>query len=100
MPEISVKLPSLLAQAAGGTRRISVTGDTLREALDDLKRRYPTVAIHLFDETGEFRRHVLCFLNDTSFRGLDSLDHPVADGDTIFVLQAVSGGRQQAGPPA
>ena len=92
MPEISVELPSLLAQAAGGTRRISVSGESLRDALDDLKRRYPTVAIHLFDETGDFREHVLCFLNDVNFRWLDSLDHPINDGDTIIVLQAVSGG--------
>ena len=92
MPEISVSLPSLLASAAGGTRQINVTGKSLREALDDLKRQYPTVAVHLFDEAGVFREHVLCFLNDINSRWLGSLDHPVEDGDMITILQAVSGG--------
>ncbi len=92
MAEISVKLPSLLAHAAGGARRIDVSGESLREALDDLKHRYPAVATHLFDEAGDFREHVLCFLNETNTRWLDSLEHPLSNGDTIVMLQAVSGG--------
>ena len=48
--------------------------------------------MHLFDETGGFRQHVLCFHNETNLRWLESDEVPVADGDRLTVLQAVSGG--------
>lgn len=92
MAEISIHLPSLLAHAVGGKRRVAVVGSTLSEALLDLKTRLPTLAVHLFDETGDFREHVLCFLNETNTRWLASLDHPVEEGDTLTIVQAVSGG--------
>ena len=92
MSEISVILPTLLTQAAGGNKRIYVAGSTLREALESLKSRHPGVAVHLFDETGGFREHVLCFLNEINSRWLDSLDYSINDDDTITFLQEVSGG--------
>lgn len=91
MPKIAVSVPSLLAHAAGG-RRVHVTGESLEQALEDLRERHPRLAVHLFDETGGFREHVLCYLNETNTRWLESLDHPLSEGDRITVLQAVSGG--------
>ena len=92
MPSVTVELPSLLAPVAGGAASVAVRGATITEALASLVERYPALDVHLFDETGRLRRHVLCFHNDTNTRWLDSLDVPVADGDTITILQAVSGG--------
>ena len=48
--------------------------------------------MHLFDETASLRPHVLCFHNETNTRWLDSMAVPLADGDTVTILQAVSGG--------
>jgi len=45
-------------------------------------------------EKGTFRQHVLCFHNQTNVRWLDELEVPLADGDTIAIHQAVSGGSQ------
>jgi molybdopterin converting factor small subunit len=92
MSRVTVELPSLLAPVVGGAASIPVEGGTLTEALAALVERHPALEVHLFDETGGLRRHVLCFHNDTNTRWLDSLDVPVADGDTITILQAVSGG--------
>jgi hypothetical protein len=38
------------------------------------------------------RRHVLCFHNQENTRWFESLDRPVATGDVIMIIQAVSGG--------
>lgn len=35
---------------------------------------------------------LLCFHNDENTRWLDDLDRPVRPGDTITIIQAVSGG--------
>ncbi len=48
--------------------------------------------MHLFDETGDFRQHVLCFHNRTNTRWLPPAGVALEAGDTITILQAVSGG--------
>lgn len=106
-PTVTVSLPSLLEPVTGGVRELAVRGDCLREVFDDLIEREPRLRSHLFNEAGEFRRHVLCFHNGTNTRwlggptaaGIDSpggrtggWDTPVAEGDTVLFMQAVSGG--------
>ncbi|MGH9196080.1 MAG: MoaD/ThiS family protein [Acidimicrobiia bacterium] len=46
----------------------------------------------MYDESGTFRPHVLCFLNDVNTRWLDNANPPLQEGDRITILQAVSGG--------
>jgi sulfur-carrier protein len=92
MPSVTVELPSLLAQAVGVGRRVAVDAGSLRGALDALIERHPGLAVHLFDESGDLREHVLCFHNDVNTRWMESMDVPVEAGDRIAILQAVSGG--------
>ncbi len=93
MAQVSVRLPGLLAGLVEGARVINVEAETVSSALDDLIRRYPTLKVHLFDEQGELRRHILCFHNEENTRWLEGLSRPVKAGDEITIIQAVSGGR-------
>ena len=91
MAHVTVELPSLLRNVLGkGT--LSVEGGTLDEALEDAYAQLPGLRVHLCDESGRFRQHVLCFLNDTNTRWLDADNPSLRDGDCITILQAVSGG--------
>ena len=92
MTAIAVQLPTILAALTGGKRELTVEGGTIREALDDLVRRHPQLGVHLFEESGAFRQHVLCFHNDVNVRWLKDLEKPLAPADTLTILQAVSGG--------
>ncbi len=96
MPEQAVRatieLPTLLAPFAGGERSVGIEAPTLGAALAALVELHPALAIHLFDERGDLREHVLCLHNRTNSRWLPSLDVPLGAGDTITILQAVSGG--------
>jgi molybdopterin converting factor small subunit len=89
---IPVKLPSLLAHCAGGARDVMVYAGTLGECLDQLAQEYPLLKIHLFEEDGRQRPHVLFFYNEENTRWFDHLDIPLKEGDRLTVLQAVSGG--------
>jgi molybdopterin converting factor small subunit len=92
MSRVTVQLPSVLGPVVNDAGSVGVEGDTVAEVLAVLVDRHPALKVHLYDETGGFRQHVLCFHNETNTRWLESLDVPVADGDTITILQAVSGG--------
>lgn len=92
MPEVTVQLPSLLSPIVNGSRTVPVEAATVKDSLQALVERHPALAVHLFDETGNLRQHVLCFHNDINTRWVESLETPVEDGDTITIIQAVSGG--------
>lgn len=89
---IPVTVPILLADCTGGARDVTVEATTLRGALDALLATYPLLRPHLFDESGALRVHVNVFLNDDNARWLDDWHVELAPGDTVTVIQAVSGG--------
>ena len=95
MPRVTVELPGALSNVLRCGRTLLVEATTLRGALDAAIALHPPLAGHLFDETGGLRPHVLCFLNETNSRWLSSLAVPLAEGDVITILQAVSGGRER-----
>lgn len=89
MADVRVAIPTMLASLVRGDRRFTVAGDDLSAVVDALLARHPELRVHLLDEQGAIRPHVAVFHNDTVVR---SLEGPVRDGDTLTVLQAVSGG--------
>jgi molybdopterin converting factor small subunit len=89
---VTVELPSMLSTIVGAARSTEIEAATLREAIAAIVERHPGLAVHLFDESGALRQHVLCYHNQVNSRALESLDVPVHDGDTVTILQAVSGG--------
>lgn len=92
MASVTIELPSLLRQMVDAENGIAVEADTVADALRAAVGRHPALAVHLFDEGGGLRQHVLCFHNRVNTRWLDSMETPVADGDVVTILQAVSGG--------
>lgn len=85
----TVLLPRLLDTPAGGRRNVEVDGDNLGEVIENLLVEMPALRVHLFDQAGALRPHVLCFVDGASTR-LEDRDQPA--GDEVRFLQAVSGG--------
>jgi molybdopterin converting factor small subunit len=83
----------VLAQISGGKREYVVQGATILEALQNAARLEPILAGHFFDDAGVVRRHIQCVHNENDYyRARDGLDIAVGPGDTIAVMNAVSGG--------
>ena len=92
MARVTIQLPSTLGVMVGGQRSLEVDAPTLAEALRCLTDALPLLAGLLLDESGRLRPQVLCFHNETNTRWLEDLHIDLAKGDTITILQAVSGG--------
>lgn len=90
--QVPVNVPSLLADCTGGVRDVTVEATTLRGCLDALLAAHPLLRPHLFTQTGELRQHVNVFLNERNARWLDDWEVELRPGDTVTVIQAVSGG--------
>ena len=82
-----VRLRGPLKQLAGGGE-LEIGGATVRELLQALERDRPPLDGWILDERDRIRRHINVFVNGE--RGNE--DTPVADGDRIDVLPAISGG--------
>ena len=89
MPAIRVTVPSMLATLIGSDRRFTLEADDVSSAIDALFVRHPELRVHLLDELGTLRPHVMLFHNDRALRAIEGAIH---EGDTLTVLQAVSGG--------
>jgi molybdopterin converting factor small subunit len=89
---VEVRVPLILADSVGGRPTFLLEASTIADAIDRMRQAYPLLRVHLFDESGNLRQHVVLFYNGENIRWLDSLDLPLREGDTIQVLQAVSGG--------
>ena len=72
-----------------GARVVEAEGRSVAELLEDLERRYPGIRFRIVDEQGRVRPHMRIFVNREAVR---SLDAPLAPGDDVQILQALSGG--------
>ena len=89
---VEVRIPTILRKHTGGEKAVTADGDTVRDLLGDLDRRYPGIAGSLLTGDGSLHRFVNVYVNDEDVRFLGALDAKLADGDVVAILPAVAGG--------
>jgi sulfur-carrier protein len=91
---VTVLLPGVLAEVAGGSRRLQldpVPAD-VGALLDVLAADHPLLVRRVRDETGSLRRHVNIYVDGDDVRGQQGLRTPLAVGSEVHVLPSVAGG--------
>lgn len=73
-------------------REVQVAGTTVREVLEALEAIAPGIGFYLRDELGRVRTHVNLFVNTERIKDRRGQSDPVQPGDTVWILQALSGG--------
>jgi molybdopterin synthase sulfur carrier subunit len=89
---ITVHIPGPLRDCCAGAAELALPATSLRAVLAELERRHPALHRRVCDETGVVRRHVNLFVNTHHMRDRNGLDTPLAPGDEVTILPAVSGG--------
>ena len=87
-----VRVPGMLLEATGGSDLLEVDGLTVRAVLTELQQRYPKLAEQILSPDGTVAASVNLFLGEDDVRSLGGLDAPVAPGQELTVLPALSGG--------
>jgi sulfur carrier protein ThiS len=70
----------------------SVAPGALGAVLDAALLAAPELAHYVFDDQHAVRKHVAVFINRTLVQDRQRLTQPVAAGDRVLVVQALSGG--------
>jgi hypothetical protein len=67
-------------------------GASVREVLDNVFAANPQARSYVLDDQAALRRHMTIFVDGRAIRDRTRLSDAVADGSTIYVFQALSGG--------
>jgi len=89
---VKVKIPTMMRQAVGGAPVVESDGETVRDVIADIERRYPALAGSILGRDGGLHRFVNVYVNSEDVRYLGALETAVAEGDTVAILPAVAGG--------
>ena len=89
---IKVHIPGPLRGCCAGAAELALAATSVRAVLEELERRHPALHRSICDETGTVRRHINLFVNTNHMRDRNGLDTPLAPGDEVTILPAVSGG--------
>jgi molybdopterin converting factor small subunit len=89
---VTIKVPTMLRAASGQAATLALSAGSVRGALAEIERLHPALYRSVCDETGAVRRHVNLFVNESHVRDRGGIDAPLAPGDVLTILPAVSGG--------
>lgn len=70
----------------------SVAPGSLRTVLQAALAASPELSHYVFDDQGHIRKHVAVFINKTMVLNRQKLDQILNDGDSVLVIQALTGG--------
>jgi sulfur-carrier protein len=85
-----VRIPPMLREQVEGQREVLAAGETVREVLEDVTARYPSLHTHLFEQ-GELTPFVNVYVGRDDVRTLEGLDTRVG-GSSVILLPAMAGG--------
>jgi molybdopterin synthase sulfur carrier subunit len=89
---IQVVIPTPLRRFTDGEARVSGSGATVAELIDDLESRYPGLKERICDPDGQIRRFVNIFINGENARDQEGAETALKPGDEIGIIPAMAGG--------
>jgi cysteine synthase B len=89
----TVRIPPTLRTATGGAREVEASGETVRDLLDDLTDRFPSLGGQVFAD-GEIAPFVNVYVEGEDVRTLDGLETEVPESSTVILLPAMAGGQR------
>ncbi|MGQ0550703.1 MAG: MoaD/ThiS family protein [Armatimonadota bacterium] len=88
----TVRIPTPMRRYTNGERFVSVSGETLSAALDELGRKFPGLAERLVDGEGNLHHFVNVFIDEQDVRLLQGLATPLGEGSEVSIIPAMAGG--------
>ncbi|MBR1865964.1 MAG: molybdopterin-synthase adenylyltransferase MoeB [Lachnospiraceae bacterium] len=89
---VTVLIPTTLRSFTNRRSELELSGNTIREVIQNLADEYPETKKAIFDEEGKPRAFINIFLGDTNIKKLNGYDTEVKDGDTVMLIPAIAGG--------
>ncbi|MGE5490367.1 MAG: MoaD/ThiS family protein [Actinomycetota bacterium] len=85
-PVVSIHVPALLRGYARGAEEVTVSGDTVAEALEALGHEHPSLLGRIMDPGGGLRPYINIYLRGINILTLDGMDTALANEDVLTVI--------------
>ena len=89
---VSVEIPTPLRRFTDGVAKLDCSAATLNDLLAELEGRFPGMARHLRDDSGQIRPFLNIYVNDEDIRYLQKEATAVSEGDNISIVPSIAGG--------
>ena len=88
----TVRFPALMKYYVENQSEFLVPGSTVAELIQNVLIKYPALRPHLFDTSGNLRRHFNIFVNGTHIRDLNGMETPITEEDRVILMASAAGG--------
>ena len=92
----TVRIPGALRSLTNGSAEIVVDAATVREALVELDRFHPGLAMKLLDAAGSVKPFIRIYVGPEDIQSLHGLDTKLTERDEIAIIPAIAGGSAHA----
>ena len=89
---VTVRIPTPLRKITNGADKVSVSGSSISEVLEELEKEFSGLQARIYDENKQLRSFVNIYINGEDIRFLDGLDSNTKSGDEVSIVPAVAGG--------
>jgi len=89
---VTIEIPTALRRFTEGAPKIDCSAGTVADALNELTARFPTIARHVRDDTGQIRQFLNVYLNEEDIRFLGGESCSVKEGDRVLLVPSIAGG--------
>jgi sulfur-carrier protein len=90
---ITIEIPTAFRRFTDGAPKIDSRAGTIADALNDLTTRFPAIARHVRDDSGQIRQFLNVYLNDEDIRFLGGESCSLKEGDRVLLVPSIAGGR-------
>jgi adenylyltransferase/sulfurtransferase len=87
-----LRIPTPLRSYTDGQVEVSVGGENVAEAMQQLVERYPSLKPHLYDGDGKLRPFVNLFVGENNVKDLQGLATPLQADDRVLLIPSIAGG--------
>jgi len=88
----TIRVPSAMRNLTRGAAEIEVEAGTVRDALIELDRLHPGLAMKVLDAAGMVKPFVRIYVGAEDITALHGLDTKLTERDEIQIIPAIAGG--------
>lgn len=89
---VTVRIPTVLRELAGGQAKVQASGATVGEVLSEVGEDHPDLLDRITEDDGDLREFLNLYVNGRNIRMAEELETAVEDGDEISITPSIAGG--------
>lgn len=91
----TVRIPTPLRKLSGDRDELTISAENISELIEKLEAECPGIKDRICDENGEVRRFINLYVNNEDIRFLDGKETKLSEQDSVSIIPAIAGGREQ-----